>query len=407
MRKIIFILLSVFLISCSDSSTQDTIFEHENAEDYYRFSESEKKRVAPTGIFKAVYLNDVRMFTESLESEAFDFGQKNGDENTVLAVAIKLKRFEMINELLRLAGKADLQTQNENGRGYLSLISEYDLTESYDVLLSSYRAQAQILGELWLNYLDFKDEYGKRASHYAKSAAMMERLEHSWFAGITSFQSYVDSFYYSYDNDGNTFLHTAAKHQRTKVLKWYIDKYCNEKTWEDSSAPGFILRKIGDALADAEWSPTRRRYINRQNDIGDTALHLAAKFGRVRSVTVLQSCYQTDPTIVNVQNRVPIAELVANLDPTVKTVPSTYKEAFKYLYGEVDPTWTRFQFDLFKVGNNFKKLVTKRDEEGWTTIHYAAYLRDPFFWNELTDYQKIEIQTPEGFTPEQLRGAQE
>lgn len=409
MKFTILIIITSLLVACGDSSEQEAIFEHENTEEYFRMTEADQKKLAPTNMFKAIYLNDYLDFQSRLAGDEFDFSQKNDDENTALAVALELKREQMVSDLLESASREELLLTNKEGRGYMSLIVEYDLNEIFDKILNLYKAQAYIPSEASLSRIDFKDEYGKRATHYAKSYAMMDRLEGAWFSALTAVNHPWSNFYQDTDDEGNTFLHTAARYQNIQVIRWYVEKSCIEYTWEESSLVGYAARGIGNAIGDTEWLPFRRRYINKQNDAGDTPLHVAARYGKVKSITGLQACYRVDPTILNEFDRAPIAELLASIDGSAAQVTNSYKESFRYLYGEVDPTWTRMDGEVsnfsfgFSVGNNFKRLILLKDTTGWVSMHYAASMRDPYFWNYMSDFQKISIQTPEGFTPDQLR----
>lgn len=414
LKRFILLLNSLlFLISCGDSSKQDKIFEHENTNEFYRLTPERQKELAPTDLFKSIYTNSTSDFQEHLTSEDFQFDQLNAEGDSPLAVAIKLKREEMVLALISKATKKDFLKVNSKGRSYISLVVEHDLLEAFDKAYETYFSLAQFAGQIRFSKIDFKDDLGRRASFYAKSYSMFDRLEKAWFTSAISLRHYFNSFYYDEDLEGNTFLHLAAKNQNQQVIYWYVENHCDYREWEESSFPTYVARRLGDAFGDAEWLPFRRRYINRQNDKGNTPLHVAAKFGRYASLTALQSCYQSDPTILNNQKRVAITELLASIDPSLNNVPENYKKTFSYLSNQVDPVWTRADFELswhssnlnmgFSIGNNFRRLITKKDSSKWTALHYAAQIRDPYFWNLFSDYQDIKTRNDEGLTPSQLR----
>jgi len=409
----ILITLSTLFMGCGDNSKQADIFEKNNTTSFNRLTAEEQQSLAPNDLFKSIFLEEEESFNRHLDAESFDFNQKNDEEDTALVVAIKLRKSEMVNALLERATKTNFQEPNKNGRSYFSLLVEYDLHESFDRAFDFYKSQAQYGGELWFRFADFKDEQGRRASFYAKSYAMIDKLENAWFSSVTSVKHYFNTFYFGYDNDGNSFLHMAAKNQNTQVINWYVEKHCGYDEWETSSIPTYLTRRLGDFFSEVELSPFRRRFVNVQNDKGDTPLHLAAAEGRVDSINSLMACYQTDPTILNNEKRFPIVELLKSIDPALEVVSEDYKDAFDYLHNVIDPAWYRLNFEMswfhsdwslgFNFGNNFRKLVTKKDRSGWTAIHYSAKIRDPYFWNSLEAYQKIQVRTEEGFTPRQLR----
>jgi len=408
------LMLLIFGISaCGDSSKQGEIYEKDNGTSFNRLTISEQQRLAPSDLFKSIFLQDFNSFQQYLNADSFEFNQKNDEGETALVVAIKLRNTRIVNALLERANKDHFREPNNDGRSYLSLIVEYDMLESFDKAYNTYKSQAQYMGELWLSYADFKDDLGRRSAFYAKSYAMIDKLENAWFSSVSSVRHYFNAFYFSYDDQGNSFLHLAAQNQNTQIINWYVEKNCSYKEWESSSVPSYLARRVGDFFTEVELSPFRRRFVNLQNDDGNTPIHLAAASGRVESINSLMACYQTDPTIKNNAKRAPIVELLYNVDSGSSFVSEDYKESFLYLFNVVDPAWYKMNFEMtwfysewnigFNFGNNFRKIVTKRDENSWTALHYAAKIRDPYFWDALKDYQKVQFRTSEGFTPAQLR----
>lgn len=414
--KILLLFAAFFIASCSGTSNESDsvrMIEPAGSEVCHRMNEAEALTYAPTDLFKAIYCNDQELFNEAFSSLTFRFDQKNEAEgDTPLAVAIKLNRENMVLPLISRAELAELEIKNHRGRSFVSLLAEYDMLEEFDVVVDKFRDQRSMARDI-LSYdfhkIDFDDDFGRNAAHYALSAAMMDRLRQNWRRSFTDIGAAnpLHRFYYSYDQDENLFLHSAARDQRVYVINWYVDNYCttNERREDESGLFGginFFGRQARYAIQDmsVNWEITQNlgALINISNLHGDTPLHIAARLGNSESLRFLLACPQVDPSIENDQGRSPIAELLKNIDPFQEEIHESFKDSFNLLLERADPVW----WSVMR-GNNFRNMMAETDGEQMTAVHYAARLADPYFFNKIPDFAKQAVLNEFNTTAEELR----
>ena len=412
--KCAFFFSSIFLISCSGNNNNETknserLAEPVGAEVCHRLSEAESLQFAPNDLFMAIYCDDIELFNKALNDENFRFEQINEAEgDSALAVAIKLGREDMIDALLLKAEKKHLWIKNHNDRSYVSLAAEYDMHRALDKIIEIYKERRSLTRDL-VSYdfaiIDFEDEFGKNAAHYALSAAMMEKLKVNWRRSLTDFNHPWHRFYFQYDENGNLFLHSAARDQRVYVLNWYADNYCTEQNRREDEegifgAMNYVGRHARYTIQDSGLIKNLTKIINIPNNDGDTPIHVAARLGNAESLRFLMSCEQADPSIKNNLGRSPITELLANLDPFQEEIHQSFKDSFDLLTEEADPVW----WALMR-GNNFRSIMTEPDlsESHMTAIHYAYRLRDRYFINRIPEFAKQAVINGLNMTPEELR----
>lgn len=377
--------VSTLLTACSDKDEAYTM----NSERFGQLTVQEQTFYAPTQLFRAVYMNDESLFDAQLKDSYLDFSKKNDQGDTALAVAIKLRREDFVNRLVEKATFDDLKISNMDNRSYLSLLAEYNYENAFDELGEKYILQIGPLQNVWTNFpeVDFPDVHGRRAAHYAHTASFMDKLEHYWFYGMLDFSHPWDSFYNHGDETGGNFLHSAAEHGKSEIAAWFVARHCgvfgleDPNNWGIFQAIGFIARKTTEYFHDIEWDVVRKKHINIPNVDGNTPLHLAAKNGNARTMEFLLSCQQIDPSMRNKSLQSPMTLLLKNIDPQQPVVDDNYKNAFLMLIDQVDPLWA------FLPAMTFKNIVNDLDTDGFSAIHYAARLQDPFFYEHLKKYQ--------------------
>ncbi|MCO5113231.1 MAG: ankyrin repeat domain-containing protein [Bdellovibrionaceae bacterium] len=380
--------LSVFNFACSDSDSAYL----ENSEEYHQYNEEEKALYAPTLLFKAVYLNDKKLFEEQEPNAYIDFRKKNIDGDTALAVAIKKQRLDFVLKLISIATFDDLKVPNKDNRSFVSLLAEYDYKEAFDIVGDKYLKQAGPLQSVWANFpdIDFADDSGKISAHYVRSASFLDQLETYWFYGVADIQHPWNSFYFSYDDHGDTFLMKAAEYNKVEVLAWFLNKYCGGWGTEENDWWGifgwairngtFLARKGVEYAQDFDYLWFERSYINISNHDGNTSLHLAAQNGNARAVELIMQCEQRDPAMINNDGQYPITFMLSKIDPELTYVDQNYKDIFDMLLDQVDPLWSAVPM------NSFSGLVNGKDNFNLSAVHYAARIRDPYFYNALRKY---------------------
>lgn len=417
-EKILLLVLSVATLStaCSGNGREDEgsrMQDPAGSEVCYRLSESEALRYAPTDLFKSIYCNDQELFDEALDRSTFRFNQQNvAEKDTALAVAIKLGRDSMVKSLISRVTLEELKIKNHNDRSFISLLAEYDMIESFDEIVRIFRERRSAARDM-LSYgfqnIDFPDKFGRNAAHYALSAAMMDRLRENWSRSALNFNNPWHRFFYQYDNDGNLFLHSAARDQRVYVINWYVDEYCtsNKRRDDESGVLGslnYLGRQARYAVQDLSVHLNLTKnlgfLVNIPNEKGNTPLHIAARLGNSESVRFLMACSQIDPSIKNDFGRYPITELLTNIDPFQENVHTTFKDTFNLLLERADPIW----WGVLR-GNNFRKMMSDGESEvnGMTAVHYAARLADPYFFDEIPEFVKQGVLNKYNITAEELR----
>lgn len=393
MKKLfsIYFILTTFVTVSVGCSDEDKTYLG-NSEKYNQYSEEEKALYAPTLLFKAIYLNDKELFADQLPNAYVDFRKKNIEGDTALAVAIKEQRWDFVLELVKLAAFRDYKVPNKDNRSYVSLLAEYDFEEAFDIIGEKYKAQMGPLQNVWGNFsdVDFPDASGKISAHYVRSAKFLDKLEHYWFHGVADIQHPWNAFYYSYDEHGDTFLMKAAEYNKVEVLSWFLNRYCGPLAGEENDWWGifgwairngtFVARKTVEYAQDFDYLWFERSYINIANHDGNTSLHLAAKNGNSRAVELIMQCEQRDPAMTNKDGQYPITYMLSHIDPELTYVDQNYKDIFDMLLDQVDPLWSAIPM------NSFANLVNGKDTYNFSAVHYAARIKDPYFYETLRKY---------------------
>lgn len=389
--------LMVFVnIGCGDDSDNSYL---KNSETFFQLNEEEQAMQAPTQLFRAIYLNDEALFAEQIPNLYLDFKKKNAEGDTALAVAIKLQRVTFINQMVALATFEDLKTSNKDERSFVSLLAEYNFESAFDIVGEKYLQQSGPIQTLLTNFshVDFPDSHNMIAAHYVQSASFLDKLEAFWFYGFADTRHPWNGFYFTQDEHGDNFLMKAAQYNKVEILSWFVNRHCGQWGGESNDWWGifgiavrtgtFVSRKGTEYLQDFDYFPIERSYINITNTEGNSALHLAAKNGNARAVELIMQCEQVDPSMQNENGQVALTYMLSQLDPELLIVGQNYKDIFEMLIEQIDPLWSLIPF------NNFNSLVNTTDHMGFSAVHYAARISDPYFYNAI---RKYEQPTPDG-----------
>ncbi|NQZ18810.1 MAG: hypothetical protein HRT44_06075 [Bdellovibrionales bacterium] len=134
--------------------------------------------------------------------------------------------------------------------------------------------------------------------------------------------------------------------------------------------------------------------FNEQSDSNDTPLHQAVRQGHQEASMALMNCRLTAYGYENVFGRNPLSELIAHTDRHTDEIDEARKAIFNNLYQRVTGAW--------RLIVNPRDYVNNEDEEGQTSLHYAARLRDPFFYEALRHIGDIYAEDDQGNTPDSL-----
>ena len=375
------------LMACG--SDQDSSY-FENAEPYFQLSAEEQRLFAPSPLFRSIYQNNELEFNEALNTNREVLVQKNFEGDTPLAVAIKLKRFPMIPEILNRLTMDEIKTPNKDGRSYISLLAEIDDFISFEIIQRRYQQQVNQLrnlrpGQYFSNY-DFTDDLGRNSAHYVQSKVFLDQLFQTWFFRTADSLTIWSDLFWTADNQGFTFLHQAAQYNKFDVIQWYTDQNCGSEPMEGEY---FITRALDTVawglgkgvqyLQEARYAPIWRKLINTKDNEGNTAAHIAAINGSYESLRSLLRCEEINPTSLNDLNQIPLTALLSQLDLFENPISEDFKLSFELLIDQINPM-------IILPVYNFRYFVNENDIEGKNAIFYASRLADTYFIDRLRSY---------------------
>lgn len=369
-----------------------------SSEYFYQLSAADQQRIAPSSLFRVIYQNDINNLETALNENKDQLAKKNTDENnqpadTALAVAIKLRRTEMIPLIIQRMTLDELKIPNTEGRSYISLLAEFDDYAAFEVIQRRYQSSINGLvnlqpGQYFSNF-DFPDIYGRNAGHYAQSKIFMDLLSTTWFLRTADSLTIWSDLFWQTDIDGNNFLHTAAKYNRYDVIQWYVDKSCGYDWWEESDTWGFGHIKTGvdhilygidstfTFLRDSYFFPYWRSLINNKNNEGNTPIHLSAGFGSYEATRSLLGCEEMSPTIYNNNDQFPLTYMLSRMDLFENPISQDFKDIYHLLENQLET------FAVWNIFYNFRSHVNHEDTNGMSAVFYASRLSDKFFYESL------------------------
>jgi hypothetical protein len=402
--------LTLLCMSTGCGTDKDQTY-NQNSEFFYQLSREDQTKYAPTNLFRTIYQNNILDFEDALNENSDKLTQKNNvydqpqSNDTPLAVAIKLKRTEMIPLIITKMTLKELQAKNAEGRSFVSLLAEIDDVSSFEILQRKYQQQIGFFKNLKpieeFSNFDFPDDKGRNAAHFVQSKVFLDVLATTWFLRAADTMTIWSNLFYQYDIDGNSFLHAAAKYNKFSVIRWYVENTCGSKPWEGEY---FITKAIDTALfgagkviqyfQDKEYAFIFwRKLINEKNNMGDSAIHIAAQHGSYESLRALLSCEESNPVLENNMGQMPISSMLyyLSLNTFEDSFSEDYKLTFSLLIDQINPM-------TIMPGYNFKYYVNLPDHMGNNSIYYAFKLNDKFFYNTLVKYDLGQTNT-DGIRP--------
>jgi ankyrin repeat protein len=361
-----------------------------------------EERIArsPNRAFDGVWLRSVNEVRAILDQDRSLFLTRNSDGSTPLMLAIQLREIEISQLIIESLTQSELLVTDNNGRGYISYAAEQGFIILLESMVDKYRQSMQFPSLFRMSQLDVVDDLGRISLFYAANSATAQRLKEFWMqwpgSRIVS-RTWLSNFYQTRDGSRQIFLHSAAADNRHDTLRWAILETCGDAIWSDSEFLFGGLTHIGSAL---DWLAGAIQVVpiipsdlvNVVDNSSNTPLHIAVRGGHYESARALLSCRNTRYSILNNFGRTPLAELLAHIDPNLSSVPNSFKQIFDAL--------TQMQNRYRVWWRTIQDIVNTQDNDGRSALHYAARLRDPYFYNKLKEFGDVYLMDNQDMTPE-------
>ena len=408
-KNIFIICICFFLQSCGNSgvtagSTAESGSDSTSTEDSNPMRgmtpEEIKARVTNpvlAGIFKGKSPQEIDRILSEQGSQLF-IPNELGD--TSLGEAIKLKQEETALSLLKHY-QCDKRIAHRNNKG-----------ESYVYLASQAGYQSLISGiadicfkrkeKLWdgedyeFADLDPKTHEGNKALHVAANSLIAKTLIYEYTRGDLELTN-PWTYYFHTNKKEQTFLHTAVEDGRLDLVRWIVQQECKEEedSWEKAKWVGWMVTLGKKALSAVQNQTIAIEDLINYQDIDDNAaIHLAAKTQNIEAVRVLSHCRWTDFASTNIDEDIPLQVFLKELDSSVSSHSMNIKGIFTLL--SISETMVNTWF------TDTSTFVDHQNNKGDSSLHIAARLADPFFYNHLTQFGDTLLPNNKGGTPEQI-----
>ncbi len=395
------VIIAGLMCGCSDDRPQEDLPTNSELS---RMTPEERQAKAPNNAFEGVFEKSPEAVQRVLEDNPTMFLPKNQEGKTPLMIAIELRQEAIAMQIARELSIEDLKTSDNEGRGYISYAAEYGHLSLIELIAEKYKGSLRF-GLARFHNIDFLDNNDRNALFYAANASVAKLLKDYWMQWTLTWSTswtFWSGFYSQKDNLDQNFFHTAASDNRHDLLKWATQELCGEHLFEGSeflkgapSVAGLVLDYLGGALQRAPLIPDD--LINSHNLEGNTPLHQAVRNGHVQASQVLMTCRFVNFRAQNNFDRNPLAELLVHIDRNQASVPRNYKRIFDSLIE---------QRNYISLARNFlKNMINDEDVEGNTSLHYAARLKDPYFYNKLKDVGDVYRENDNDETPRGLFSA--
>lgn len=385
-----------FLLSCDDwsASTAASAEGSAEAEELVRLSPEERKLVGTTPLHEKIA--DGKPI-EGMEEDIFDLCEPNLLGNTPFGEAIRLRSEKDALFLLSKLKCGHLHHTNNKGESFVYLASK----KGYSTLISS---MADIYyekhGENWsykFSDLDPPTKTGDTALHVAANALVAETLSYEYEErGVKITPPSGWSFDDHTNQDDQTFLHTAAADGRVDVIEWAVNRECKESSLENEGGILGELIHFGKAL----WKNLQtnswniENLITQQDSNKDTAFHLAASALNKDAIRALADCRWVNYGSKNTDGDIPLQTFLKALDSSQTNHEEELKKALRFL---VHSETVHIEWRLSPSS------LTNHQNNDWdSSLHIAARLSDPFFYDYLKQFGNTTLKNKQGNTPEKI-----
>ena len=386
MKKIYLSVFLAILTACqpnTDLSSQgsNTDFDSSN-----NLTPEEEEAMMPNKLFKAVYNkgepDDLRQIIDENAEYLLEINDK-GD--TPLGFAIKINYLSQALFLLNQMDPNHYLHQNSLGESYLYLASQKGFVELIITLSNLfYERQDRFPVDYEFSDLDLKTNSGERSLHIAKNSAVAEALSSEYHRGFLEYP--LRKFQFLQNNEGQTFLHTAVRDQNTDLLRWGLKENC-------SQSEGFFtfvwqgIQNISSKInLDFDY------LLNTKDNKDLTALNFAAKNSYLEGIEILSSCPWSHYLIEDNEGNTPLQNFLLSLD----SLKENQSEKVKNIFLRLSQKQSLLSF------NSLSKNINSTNEKGESSLHIAASLNDPFFYNELKVHGNKETKNKKGKTAREI-----
>lgn len=354
-------------------------------------------------LFEATYNLKRDEALQILSEEPLLISSQNGEGNTPIHLALETYQEELALEMISRVDVQTLQTVNSHGDSILFYASLYNHPNVIrEIGIRSYNVH----GDRWgmsngFFQMDPPNEDGKRALFVAANQAVAMALEEAYYLGwnpevvgheVTpryhdhrNFSFAFRDFILARDHSGGSYLHAAAEDGRDEVILWAVNLNCHPGTLEREgyllySIPKSILRYFQVNLGRLwQRDDVNQIVFNWQDDKGLTPLHLAVEAQNESTIHALSSCRFLDHLRQDNLGRTALMRHLKRIDPNRSVATEMERRIFDFLLESESP----YTIVNIFTGNTRGQFLNRRDKTDQTALHYAAQLRDPYFFDRL------------------------
>ena len=377
----------MFFLGCGDSSFED------KGRTFYLSSE-ERGSLATNELFEAILdRKNIIEIQDILNQNGDELFSMNGYGDTPLGVAIKTYNEKASLYLISQLTPDHLLHQNYRGETYVYLAAQQGYADIISHIADQFYKHDDALSDYEFSDIDQPALNGEKALHIAKNQNVAEVLNREYYRGALEFP--IRKFQYHLTEDTQSFLHTAVRDDRVSVLRWATQQHCvTENTWETSpfyyQLPMYLFKGLDSYLVYVDWGLAD--IVNLRDYQGNTPMNLAAKYLLTDAVRLLSTCLWLDYLLPNDKGDIPLQTFLKSLDPHASTQPDDIKDAFTLL------AESRTRFTLKELRDHIDYI----NLEGDSSLHLAAQVADPFFFNYLKKYGNTEQKNLKNQTPQAL-----
>ena len=214
--------------------------------------------------------------------------------------------------------------------------------------------------------------------------------------GVEAFSPLGWNFYYHTNHEGQTFLHKSAADGRVDIIKWAVKRDCDKSSSENNSFWGEAVT-LWKRLQTKTWNITN--LITQQDNNDNMALHLAASALNEEVIRALVNCPWMDYSSTNSDGDIPLQSFLKALDDSQASYEEKLKEGFKLL---VRRETTQTELQPHSATYKVTPLADHQNNDMDSSLHIAANLADPFFYDYLKQFGNTTLKNRQGNTPEQI-----